>query len=172
MSDNDSVLRQRVLTMQIIAGALPMGLVVFFGIVLFLVYGQAGPPRQLPALPMVSLIAVVFVIMSGSMSLVVPHFLTLAELRRRAASPGDGDVIALLNVKQTTLIVGLALLEGPAFLGLIAFLVERQPLVLIVPGLCLAAMLMRFPTENSVRNWLESAGRRVLELRQDRSGAN
>lgn len=169
MSQSDLIPPERLRVMQIIAATLPAGVIAMAAVLLFIVYSQAtaGPIAQ-QQIPIVSLVAAVFFAVAGVMSFVVPGFLTQANLRQIAARTGDGDVIDLLNLRQTTLIVGMALLEGASFFGLIAFLVERQPLALIIPGLGLLAMFARFPTANSVREWMETNGRRVLELRQDR----
>ena len=169
MSD-ESLPSERLRAMQIIAFALPMGVVIFLGIVLFLVYGRANapaPPQQ--SLPIITIISGVFFLVTGSLSFIVPQFITRAALTQQAAQSEARDANALLGLRQTSMIISIALLEGPAFFALIAFLVEQQPLVLIVPGLALLGMLAQFPTENSVRNWLELNGRRVQEMRQDRT---
>ena len=165
---DDLIPQQRLRAMQIIAGALPAGVIMFLGIVLFLVFGQANAPPQMQNLPIVSILAAGFLVIAGSMSFIVPQIITQTALQQLAAQSAADDVGRLLALRQTTLMIGLALLEGAAFFGLVAFLTERQPLALIVPGIALFGMLMRFPTENSVRNWMELNGRRVLELRQDR----
>ncbi|MCI0682377.1 MAG: hypothetical protein L0Y71_09750 [Gemmataceae bacterium] len=169
MSADDSVPRERLRALQIIAMALPMGALAFFGVVVFMVYGAGNPqPAAANALPVISMVAGAFLLITGPMSFVMPAAITQAGLKQIAAGGEHYDLTRLLGLKQTAMIVGMALLEGTAFLGLIAFLVERQPAVLAVPALALAGMLMRFPTQNSVRNWMEQHGRRVLELRQDR----
>src|SRR5436309_6464692 len=56
----DDIPRPQLLTMQIIAAALMIGVVVFLSIVLFLVYVQQGGQGQMPPgdLPIVSLVAI------------------------------------------------------------------------------------------------------------------
>lgn len=169
MSSDDPFPRERLVPMQIIAGALPLGVLLFFGVAIFIVYGSDNPqPAAANRLPMISIMAGMFLLITGPLSFVMPGMITQTALKQIAAGGEHYDVNRLFGMKQTSMIVGMALLEGTAFFGLIAFMIERQPAVLAVPALALAGMLMRFPTENSVRNWIEQQGRRVQELRQDR----
>ena len=155
--------------MQIIAVALPLGVLMFFGVAVFIVYGGGNPrPAAANGLPMVSIMAGIFLAITGSLSFVMPGIMTQAALKQIAAGGEPYDATRLVVLKQTTMIVSMALLEGAAFFALVAFIIEHQPAVLAVPALALTGMLMRFPTENSVRNWIEQQERRVLELRQDR----
>jgi hypothetical protein len=156
--------------MQIIAGALAMGIVIFFGIVMYLVYGGGNPqPAPADTLPAISFVACAMLLTTGPLSFVVPAMTTQNSLKQIAASGERYDVSRLIGLKQANMIISMALLEGPAFCGLIAFLVERQPAVLAVPAVALAGILMQFPTENGVRNWTERQGRRIEEMRQNQS---
>ena len=133
----------RLRTMQIIAGSLLVGVTAFLGIVLYIVLVQnhghgAAPP---PDVPMISWMAVAMLSITAPLAFIIPRILTRSALRRIVAGtwqmPGgvppavyatEGD--KLMAVRQTTLIVGLALLEGPAFFGCLAYLLEGQPLAL------------------------------------------
>jgi hypothetical protein len=64
------------------------------------------------------------------------------------------------------MIVGLALLEGTAFLGILAYLIEAQPLALGVTGIAILCMLLKFPTRSRVQAWLERQTEQLTELRQ------
>src|SRR5207249_1512767 len=72
--------------MQIIAGALAFGVVVFFAITLYIVFvqnnGQGNAPPQ--GLPLVSVVAVVLAVMNAPLSLLVPRFMATAALARLA----------------------------------------------------------------------------------------
>jgi MFS family permease len=172
--------------MQIIAIALLLGLAIFLGIVLYLVLVQNqghgnAPPRDVP---INSLMAVVMLIVTAPLAFIIPRLLTRLALRRIAAgtwriSEGvpptvyarDGDKFKLMIVRQTTLIVGLALLEGSAFFGCTAYLLEAQPLALGVVGVAVVLMLCKFPTYVRVRAWLDRQADALSELRQQQDSA-
>ena len=56
----------------------------------------------------------------------------------------------LLAIYQTRLVIACALLEGAAFFNLVAYFIEGQTLNLIVTGVLLVMMAMRFPTTGTV----------------------
>ncbi|HZZ26497.1 MAG TPA: hypothetical protein VFE46_00715 [Pirellulales bacterium] len=72
---------------------------------------------------------------------------------------------------QTSLIVGLALLEGAAFLAVMAYLMEAHWLALAMVGMITMVMLIKFPTANKVRAWLLAQADQIEQLRQT-SGTN
>ena len=144
MSNQDDILPQgRLRVMQIVAGTLLLGVLVFLAIVLFIVFVRnngAGnaPPRDLP---LVSLLAVLFFAVQAPLAFVVPALQIRTSLRQIASGtwrlpPGASaaafstDASKLLAVRQTTMIVGLALLEGAAFFACIAYLLEARPYAL------------------------------------------
>ena len=61
----------------------------------------------------------------------------------------------MLAARQTGLIIGLALLEGPAFVACIAFFVEARVYTLPIIAVAVIMMVVRFPTESGVRVWLQ-----------------
>ena len=63
------------------------------------------------------------------------------------------------------MIVGLALLEGSAFMALLAYLLEGQTWVLGLAAGVLALMAVRFPTRASVLAWLERQADALAALR-------
>lgn len=166
-------------TMQIIAGALLLGVVAFLAIVLIIVLGRPNGAGIAPAgnMLVLSIVAVMFLVVQAPLAFLVPAFQTRAALRRIAAGtwqlpPGANaasfqtDTSKLLVVRQTSMIIGLALLEGIAFFGCIAYLMEAQPFVLVVVIVAAILMLLIFPTEGRVRAWLEQQSDRLVELRQ------
>jgi hypothetical protein len=164
----DDIPRPRLVTMQIISAALMIGVVVFLGVVLFLVYVQQGGQGQMPAgdLPMVSLLAIAMFVLTTPLALFMPNQMAKAALKQMAARDWKGDDAAeLLGIRQSTLIVGLALLEGTAFTACIAFLLEAHVSALIIVGLNLLLMLGLFPTRNRVRNWLDKQTMALQDLR-------
>jgi hypothetical protein len=165
--------------MHITAGALLMGVVAFLGIALYIVQVQnngqgMNPPQNLP---IVTLVAVAFLALIAPLAFIVPSIMTRSALRRILAGkwtppPGaDAGMYAgggakLWAVHQSTMIVGLALLEGSAFLGGIAYLLEAQPLTLGVVGVAIVLMLCQFPTEQRVRAWLERQAAVLTQMHQ------
>jgi hypothetical protein len=183
MSGPDDILPHRQLrVMQIIAGAILLGAVIFLVIVLTIVLVRAkGPARGLPGnLPMISIVAVVFLAVTAPLAFIVPGFQTRAALRQIAsgtwqlplganAAGFSTDASKLLAVQQNAMVVGLALLEGTAFFGCIAYLVEAQPFACGLVVLAVILMLLKFPTEGRVRAWLEHQADQLVELRQQGS---
>jgi hypothetical protein len=161
MSNPDEILPpQRLLTMRIVAGALLLGVLIFLGLVLFMVLVQnngvgTAPPGDLPIL---SLLAVAFFVIQAPLSFIVPRFQLRTALRQIASAtwklpPGASatdfrtDASKLLAVRQTSMIVGLALLEGAAFFACIAYLLEAQPWVLATVLAAVLLMIVTFPSE-------------------------
>lgn len=176
---DDRVLAPRVRVMQIIAFALITGVVVFLGIACYQVFvqRQGEPAAPIEGLPMISLVAIAMLAGGVVASFVAPTLMTRAALQRIVAGtwqvsegidPKDQatDLAKLLAVKQTTLIVGMALLEGPAFMGCIAFFTEAQLFTLGIVAVAIVAMLLRFPTDVGVRSWLYEQTNQLQQIRQ------
>jgi hypothetical protein len=170
----------RLRTMQIIAAALLMGLSSFFGIVLFLVHGQnsrgGAPP---PDLPIVSIMAAAMLTACAALAFILPAVIGRAALKRIASgtwqppprqSQADFPTAGakLVVVRQTTLIIGLALLEGPGFFGCMAYLIEGMPYALAIPGVTAALMLWKFPTRSRVSSWLGQQAEALADLRREK----
>jgi hypothetical protein len=164
----DDIPRPRLLTMQIIAAALMIGVISFLGVVLFLVYAQQGGQGQLPAgdLPIVSLVAIAMFVINTPLALFLPNQMGKSALKQMTAAGGkEADIADLLNVRQTTMLISLALLEGTAFCACIGFLLDADTGSLVVVGLCLLLMLALFPTRNRVRNWLDKQMMALQDIR-------
>jgi hypothetical protein len=58
-------------------------------------------------------------------------------------------------VHANSMIVGWGLLEGAAFMGCMAYLLEARTLALGVIAIVLLLMFCTFPTEARARNWLQ-----------------
>jgi hypothetical protein len=184
MTDPGDILpRARLRVMQIIVGALIAGVCIFVAIVLFLVEVQNNGRGLAPRgdLPVVSLMAVVVLVLGAISGAVLAANITRAALRQIAAGTWTlptgarpdafpTDAGKLLAVRQTVMIVTLALLEGPAFMACIGYLLEGEGWVMGVVGMALAAMLVNFPTDSRVRAWLERQLERVAEMRQQGPG--
>jgi hypothetical protein len=177
----DAIPPQRLRSMQIIAAALPVGAVTACAIMAYLVYqnGGQGMMQPQPGLPILSLLAAVLTVSNTVMALTLPVAQARAAVRRIASGawqPGAGvaanvyptDSLKLLAVRQTTIIIAGALLEGAAFFCAIAYLLEGQIYVLTGIAVTVALMLANFPTAGGLRAWLD---RQLEAVRQARDGA-
>jgi hypothetical protein len=164
-TEPDDIPAGQLRTMQIIAAAMMNGIVLPLALFVFLVtVKQQKPILTDPAdLQMVSMVALLLLATNAPLSLLLPSIMTRNALRQIAAR--ESPLADLLPLRQTTLIVGLALLEGVAMVGCIAFLLECHAVDFIVVGLVLALMLARFPTRNRVRAWLARQLAVLEELR-------
>lgn len=178
MSELDENLQARLRIMQMIAGAMIAGVAIFLGIVLFMVHVQKkdeGLARP-GGLPVISWVAVALLAVNAPLAFFLPSSRIQSALRRLAASAGRpgqpsppqkaADVSALLTIKQTSMITALAMLEGVAFLGCIAYLLEAQPFALGVVVLALLLMLSIFPTGSRLGDWLQRHSHALSEMRQ------
>jgi len=162
---DDAIPPGRLRTMQIIAGALILGLAIFLAIVVYVVHvqNQGQPIGQAQGPPILSVLALGMLAALSVVSVAVPNAMLRQHIRRIAcgqvtptvdqpAPTGDAD--QLLGLRQTTLIISLSLLQGPAFFCCIAYLLEGR--IYALGGALLAILLLgsRFPTEASLRTWL------------------
>jgi hypothetical protein len=174
-------------TLQIITGALLLGVVVFTAVVVVLgtnginvggagagvVGGVAGNDT-----PLISIVALMIFAVQVPMSFVVPGMQTRDGLNKimagtwrtpRGSNPSEfeEDAAKLMVLRQTTLITSLALLEGAALFAGVAYLIEGRVFILAVPAVVVLQMLTSFPTEYRVRTWLEAQIDRLELLRQE-----
>ncbi len=162
---------QAVRTMQIIVSALAAG------VLMFLVMTLIIPAKDAPAEPFLAYMAVGFAVMAFAGWLIVPGIIanqarrSLAEGRvpqptaQSEIPPEVGVVGHLVSVFQTRLIVGSALLEGAAFFGLIAFMIERQFLALSIAASLLLIIVSQIPTRNRVENWVTREIENIEQMR-------
>jgi hypothetical protein len=177
MNDEDmqNALATRLMTMRIIFFALMNAIVVFLAIALYLRasgQGQAAPDPPLLTYLAVALGGLLFVA-----HVVVPRAIAAASMRRIARGqaitkrPADsdlgGEVGQLVVVYQQRLIVSAALLEAPAILALIAYIVEGLWPALLVVGISLLALATRFPTMYGLQTWLEESQERIASERAE-----
>ena len=167
LDPNDHFPRQRLITMQIIAGSLIMGVVTFLGLAVVLVATDGGGPAPNATMPIISYVALAMLVVNTPMALVVPRTITQAGLKRVAAETrGSDPTESLIGLRQTALIISLALLEGCAFVACFGYLLEAEPIALAVATSIVFMMCTMFPTERSLRAWLEMQTQRVAELQQ------
>jgi hypothetical protein len=173
-SDDDSLLRSRVRVMQIILSAMFLGAV---GLLVASLFVDLSRSQRSENLPVVSLVAVLVAVTNIPLALMLPARIERSSLRVIVSGnwkPPAGidpalyatDTAKLLAVRQTTMIMSAALLEGAAILGCIAFMLERTPWVLIVTAVTAGLLLAGFPTEGRVRAWLDQHTDLLNSLRQ------
>jgi hypothetical protein len=153
MIERETSIGPRVLTMQIIAAGLILGVLLFAGITLAL--GAWHEPEQEGLVKYVGLGLIAVELLPF---LMVPSFVTAENLSQtyaaRTSKPSRVDL--LLMVCQTRMIIRFALVEGAAFLNLIAFMTEHAKWSLGVAGGLVLVMLAMFPTRTKVAHWIEA----------------
>jgi len=154
---------QQLRGMQIIASALMMGVLMFFGVVLVIakgdIFGQGNPG-------IVTMIAAGFAGLMIVNHLVIPGLVTKAQLNQLKSQNSDGQnseqkAASLLGIYRIQLIITLALLEGAAFFNLVSVMIEHHILSLIAAIVLLGLMAVRFPTRTKVSWWVQD---RLREL--------
>lgn len=163
-------LRPMVRTMQIIVGALCLGVLSFLIVVLIL--GSARPPGQASA-PFLTYVAAGMAVGAVIVSLVLPSIMqrSLATtLIPIAEDPHkDTPVAATDNFKsivqlyQTQLIVRCAILEASAFFCLVSYLIEQHALGLVGAVVLLLVICKQFPTQLGAEAWIDA---RLVEMEQ------
>ncbi|MHC4949116.1 MAG: hypothetical protein ACYTG1_12810 [Planctomycetota bacterium] len=152
-------------SLQIIVGALVLG-VVSFAAVALVVKPAGAPPADLGMLRMVCLLMLVTMVPA---SLIARH-LMLRRNEPRADNPfaavdagpdPQADAQACAARFQQATIVGCALLESVSLFALILFLLGRDPVDLVLAGVPVLLMVTAFfPTERRWRRFVTFHGER------------
>ena len=181
LSDSQREFAQNALrTMQIIVGALALGVIVFIGVTIFLVAQNAK--AVIPDKPFLTYTSLGMAFMVVVAWLVVPN--TVVAKMRKAIIDGDssdwglvknvpnsaqlGLVVPLAAAYQTKTIVAAALLEGAAFFCTVAYLIEHQSVALYVAIALAFFILLQIPTLSRFESWLDSESTSIEQLRQMR----
>lgn len=151
------------LSIVIIHIALAMGVLIFGGVI----YWQHSPGSmsQLELLTMMGFAVAAGAVLARS---VVPPLLAnakVAQVARRDTADPEEDRRNLLGAYQASAIIAAALLEAPAFFNIFAYMMEQNPLSLVVAGALAAAILASIPSSGALDNWLENKLRAVREQR-------
>ena len=151
-----------------------MGVVTFGAMIFVLGLAEEEPPET----PVISYIGFAFAAISLVAATVVPKLMT--SVMRNAvlkAKPSNDDQVSeseyelqvfshLAGVFQTKEIIGRAILEGAAFLNLVAYLLEGQPMSIALVALLLVAMLIGFPTRGRLASFMRDETATIEQLRQ------
>jgi hypothetical protein len=153
MGEPDSTaIESGVMRLRIIVGVLIAGCLGLAGLAIVL-HGQGvfGPG---PALPMISLIAVVQALATLAIRPIVLSQMLRGARQRSLTSDSDSDA-NWMQVFTTQTIVGAALLEGSAFFFFIAYLLEGEWWAL-AGGLLMVALLAawHFPVKEKIERWI------------------
>ena len=170
-------IRRATLTMQIIAGALAGGAVMFFGIVLFIAAGNrpaadASPIIIYTAIGFAALAVVNWLIVPGKVAARMRESILRGDAKQWGLVQGTpdaaelGDVLPLTAIYQTRMIISLAILEGATFCACIAYMIERQTVALGLVVALLLLMLAQFPTVSRIATWTETELANIKNLKQ------
>lgn len=143
---------QTVLTTQIIALALMMG-IVFFGVVALFI----GMNKQ-PGDPAIAIIAAVFALFATVAAMFVPSRVAAGRTAQQAIgniqSAETRERARLAVIYQTRMIITFALLEGAALFNLIAYIIAVQWWSFAIACGLLVMMALSFPTRQRIDGWI------------------
>jgi hypothetical protein len=165
-------------TLQIIVAALVVGCSIFLAIVFVIAAGSSKVPDP----PLFTYIALAFAAGAVGARLIIPRIFA-AQARRKilagtwgvvggnspASDTGPAehdDASKLAQVLMARTILAAAILEGAAFLLLIAHLVEHSPLSLAAAIVLIVVLAAHVPTQSRVDRWIEDQTRLLNEERQ------
>lgn len=153
--------------LQIISASLMAG-VLFFAVVSLLMVDWAKVSIGLTPL---GIAAVVVPLLTGIMSLVVPRILFRQAASAYARNNAKPEIASLMRASgsaaTTQTVVGMAMREGGALVGLIVWLLDSNLLGLIGAFLGLALMILTFPTSGKLEQKLADFRDEVKTQRRD-----
>jgi hypothetical protein len=172
------VLPARVRGMQIIVVALVLGCL-FFAVVSLIMSNKLEAKNESNLITVIALGVVVLTIVPR---VVAPAIMVsagrkkiLGGIREKSAEQESGarassfdvsenavgqQLIALLQGK---LVISAALIEGPTFFLLVAYMLERSPIALAAAGILMVILALHFPTLDRASNWIEDQLRLLKE---------
>jgi hypothetical protein len=135
-------------TVQIIAGALILGVLIFAVISIVTAQGQPA------GLEVIAYIAVAFSVMEAIVSFVAPALVANRRLKELRERTGEIPVMDLFGVYQTQIIIRGALLEGGAFFCCIAYMSTQLWWTLATALVLVAIIAIFFPTRGRFDDWV------------------
>ena len=161
----NSQLAGLVRTLQIIAGALIMGVVMFAVVTLVLVNWEKVNIEFSP----LGLVALIVPLVLSAVSVFIPGVVFKQAVSQFASRNPKPELHSLLRASgeaaTARTIIGLALAEGGAMLSLIIWMISGNILGLIGAFIGLAALILKFPTYGKVEQQLADF-REELKLQQ------
>ena len=182
--DDESTISRLTVVLQVVVGALTAGLLVFLAIIAAIrAANEAKPLGPRVASPRVTPIAVGLAGAGLVASVLVPRAVVAGRGGESPGGPGAGPSRGTAarrcsprprparwpswsSIYQTQLMLGAVLTEGPAFLALIAYLLEGSPLALGTTLALLVALIARFPTRARLEHWIEQQFHWLIQERQ------
>lgn len=169
---DDPQFSPRLRVIQIIAIGLMAGVLTFLTVILALPAGQAGQGGDF-----FNMLSVLFMAVCLPVSFLAPRYmarLAVTQVSRdpqlRRASDDESvrlaEAFALMARYQASVVISYAFLEGPAFFGLFAYMQFQELPGLIVAGVCVAGMVLQFPTRYKVVRWVENRQLELEDLRR------
>lgn len=153
-------------TMQIIVGALILGVLSFVGVALFIKFPKLVPAPPVPGVaqfPVIAYFAMGMAAILFAARLVVPSIITQQLVRQLLQNKPTDQLTKneFYSVYQTGLIIATALLEGAAFFNILAYVLQEQLWSLGVAGGLVVAMAAGFPTAERVDEWAADQLRQI-----------
>jgi hypothetical protein len=157
--ENSPLIAQRVIQLRTIVVALIMGVVSFAAIAVYMVNAELIQPIGTKIITYVAAGLLLVMIMTQ----IVLNMMMEKSARQRL---NPESIKPWLDLYQSRTIIGCALLEGPAFLALCGYMLEREPLGLIVAGVAVLVMIVTmFPTESRIRDFVERHREMAIQAR-------
>ncbi len=127
------------------------GLAMFTGIAISMSWGQLPEASMILSIISVVMMAVAAIASSVIPSMILPQILQGIRQSDGVSSAED----LLLKGYMTTMIIRLAILEAPGFVGDVAFIVEHQMWSLAIPLASIVLILIQIPTASRIEDWLK-----------------
>lgn len=175
-ADSEAFLQKVVRTQRLIVFGLIAGVCVFGTILTAMQFtafhgkGLMPDPPQVAGLPILTLVAGLVTAGALVASFAMAGTMRQQIVQRLAGQPPQDPAATratLLAGWQGGNLVRAALLEGPAILSLVLFLLTGDYALLAIAGVMLALLLANVPSEAAARRWLDTAEE---ELETKRAG--
>jgi hypothetical protein len=119
-------------------------------------FAAKGEPAKSP---MLALVGAGMAVMAVVVRFIVPTIIVNgAKARLKEASATD-VMAQLAGLYQTKMIVGMAILEGAAFVNLIAYMTEKQFWSYGIVAFLVGVMAISFPSQGQFEGWAEEMKR-------------
>ena len=175
MADDSGVNNGTTRVLRVVVLALVAGLTAFLGVAAASrarqdPQGRPGvddPPGPRTPLPALTVAACTFAVIFVPLSLVVPGVASEAALKKVASGASDAAAAGeIASVYQVRTILGAALNAVPAHLAVVAYMIEGDPIALILSVALTLGVAARFPRRGAVEDWTAEAAAKVDLLRR------